>query len=313
MLKRNSIDIIFVRHLNIATYSKMAKILGIGIATLDIINYVSEYPPEDSEVRATHQKICRGGNVTNTLTVLSQLNHECYWAGTLADESDADKILNELKQYSVNTRYVTTHSKGKVPTSYILINQSNGSRSIVHYRDLAELSFQDFKNIPLNEFDWIHFEARNIEQTIAMLKLLKSSYKAIPCSVEFEKHRPGIENLYPYADMLVFSKEYCRITSGNDPELFLNNLKNTYPDKTIILAWGDKGSYATSAKSDIIFSPSVKQTNVKDTLGAGDTFNASVIDASLSGSSLSNILSASNKLASFKVSVTGFDISEYVQ
>ena len=30
----------------------MAHILGIGIATLDIINTVDGYPPEDAEVRA---------------------------------------------------------------------------------------------------------------------------------------------------------------------------------------------------------------------------------------------------------------------
>ena len=66
----------------------MARILGVGIATLDIINTVDGYPAEDSEVRAIHQRICRGGNATNTLVVLSQLGHRCAWAGVLADEPD---------------------------------------------------------------------------------------------------------------------------------------------------------------------------------------------------------------------------------
>jgi hypothetical protein len=51
----------------------MAKILGIGIAALDIINTVDGYPNEDAEVRAINQRVCRGGNATNTLVVLSQL------------------------------------------------------------------------------------------------------------------------------------------------------------------------------------------------------------------------------------------------
>lgn len=40
----------------------MARVLAIGIATLDIVNLVSVYPTEDSEVRALDQRVTRGGN-----------------------------------------------------------------------------------------------------------------------------------------------------------------------------------------------------------------------------------------------------------
>jgi ketohexokinase len=64
----------------------MPHILGIGIATLDIINSVDGYPAEDTEVRALRQQLRRGGNCTNTLAVLSQLGHRCAWGGVLAAE-----------------------------------------------------------------------------------------------------------------------------------------------------------------------------------------------------------------------------------
>ena len=51
----------------------MSKILGVGIATLDIINRVEHYPGADDEVRALSQVQVRGGNVTNTLVVLAQM------------------------------------------------------------------------------------------------------------------------------------------------------------------------------------------------------------------------------------------------
>lgn len=289
----------------------MAKILGVGIATLDIINYTCEYPAEDSEMRATKQKIVRGGNVTNTLTVLSQLKHECFWAGTLANEPDAEIIKNDLIKYSINTEYVQVQSQGKVPTSYIVLNQINGSRSIVHYRDLAELTFEDFKKIPLEQFDWLHFEARNIEQTILMLQYLKEHHKNIPCSIEFEKNRPGINQLYPYSDTLIFSKNYCIKTSGNNPEKFIQEMHNKYSNSTIILAWGDKGSYGFSKSNEIIFSPAILQNNIVDTIGAGDTFNAAIINSLIDNNSLKDTLYNANKLAAYKISVPSFDISGY--
>lgn len=289
----------------------MAKILGIGIATLDIINYVSDYPAEDSEVRCTKQTICRGGNVTNTLTILSQLEHECYWAGTLADEPDAKPIINSLQKYSINLSYVTTFNNGKVPTSYILINEKNGSRSIVHHRELEEYNFNEFKLIPFEEFDWVHFEARNINETSLMLDFLKQHHPNILCSVEFEKPRPGIECLLSYPDILIFSKSYCEKTSGTDPKKFLEKMHLQHPNKTMVLAWGDKGSYAIDDNKSIIFSPSIKAENVVETLGAGDTFNAAIIHNLLREKSLRDTLLEANKLASYKVSKTGFDISDF--
>lgn len=289
----------------------MAKILGIGIATLDIINYVTDYPVEDSEIRSTRQRITRGGNVTNTLTVLSQLNHQCYWAGTLTNEPDAESIKKDLKHFSIDTQYVQIHSNGKVPTSYILLNEKNGSRSIVHYRDLPELTFENFKTIPLKQFNWVHFEGRNIDQTKLMLEYLNNYESEIEYSIEFEKHRQGIEDLYALSNTLIFSKEYCLTVSGNDPETFLKDLHKTYPNKTLILSWGDKGSYGANKDQGVVFAPATKQPNVIDTIGAGDTFNAGIINSILNKKILFDALEASNKLAAYKISVSGFDISNY--
>jgi len=290
----------------------MAKILGVGIATLDIINLVASYPAEDSEVRVISQDKKRGGNTTNTLTVLSQLGHQCYWGGTLANEPDSQPILDELNKYNIDTRYVTTFEKGKVPTSYILLNKENGTRSIVHHRDLEELCFNDFKKIKLDEFDWIHFEGRNITQTLLMLQHLKQHYKNIPCSIEFEKPRDNIESLYPYGDTLIFSKNYCQAISGEEPENLVKQLAHQLTNKNIILAWGEKGAYASNKEDGYVFSPAVSVENVKDTLGAGDTFNAGIINTMLTGHSLTQTLEAANELAGYKITVSGFDISGFV-
>ena len=49
----------------------MSRILGIGIATVDVVVDVDHYPLEDEELRASSQRVSRGGNATNTLTILS--------------------------------------------------------------------------------------------------------------------------------------------------------------------------------------------------------------------------------------------------
>src|SRR3569623_518989 len=160
----------------------MARILGIGIATLDIINHVEGYPAEDSEVRALAQRISRGGNCTNTLVVLSQLGHRCGWGGVLAEESDAARITADLDSYHIDLAPVRRIARGKMPTSYIIVNQRNGSRTIVHYRDLPEYGYDDFAAIDLDGYHWLHLEGRHIDDSLRMLEHARARRPGVPRS-----------------------------------------------------------------------------------------------------------------------------------
>jgi len=120
----------------------MATILGIGVATIDIINTTDGFPDEDSKVRALSQRINRGGNVCATLTVLNQRGHTSSWCGTLGDDTAALHIRDDLDKQQINISNCHTIINSCTPTSYISLNQLNGSRTIVHYRDLPELTFE---------------------------------------------------------------------------------------------------------------------------------------------------------------------------
>ena len=288
----------------------MAKILGVGIATLDIINIVEGYPEEDAEIRALSQSISRGGNTTNTLVMLSQLGHQAYWHGTIADDTAASQILNDLSAYSVNTEQAICIANSTSPTSYITLNQNSGSRTIVHYRDLPELGFSTFSAINLSEFDWFHFEARNISETKKMLSHIKQTHPDIPCSVECEKNRDGIDQLYKLADVLIFSKNFCLENGFNDAKSFLNNFK-AGKNQQVVVPWAVQGAYTLSAKGDINHVNTEAVKSIKDTIGAGDAFNAGLIDGLLGSKSIEKSAQLGNQLAAFKITQLGFNISDY--
>lgn len=284
----------------------MAKMLGIGIATVDIINTVEGYPAENDEIRALSQRRCRGGNCANTLTVLQQLGHECMFAGILAEEPDGQFITQELKQQGINTdncRIV----KGKTPTSYVTLSRATGSRTIVHYRDLPEFSFADFANIDLSPFDWLHFEGRNVAETARMLALVRERFPSLPWSVEIEKPRPGIESLFEGAAVLLFSRHYVTYHGYSEAQTFLQKWHPTLPDTEKICAWGEEGAYAIDEEGKMHHAPAFFPPQVVDTLGAGDTFNAGFLDARLRHRSLSESLTFGCQLAGRKCGQQGFD------
>jgi ketohexokinase len=280
----------------------MAKILAVGIATLDIINTVETYPSENTEVRARSQRKTRGGNATNTLVVLSQLGHQCHWAGVLIDEPDCVIIKQELLDFKIDSSACHTMTSGKMPTSYISISQKTGSRSIVHYRDCPEFSFTDFEKIDLTQFDWIHFEGRNVEQTKLMLQYLNKYHPSTPCSLEIEKPRADIETLFLLPSILMFSQDYAIAHHHETAEELLNSLP-----KGIVASctWGKQGAWAINKKQHLFHSKTYDPPNVVDTLGAGDTFNAAFIDGRLHKSELSQALTKACELAGRKCGQQG--------
>lgn len=285
----------------------MARILGIGIATLDVINTIDGYPAENTEVRALSQRISRGGNATNSLVVLSQLGHACAWAGVIADEPDGQRILNDLFTHAVETSNCRLVAHGKTPTSYIALNQLTGSRTIIHYRDLPEYEFKDFQHIDLRIYDWLHFEGRNVMETQRMLRCAMENTVAVPRSIEIEKPRENIEQLFKYADLLLFSQNFAQSQGYTDAKQFLQHMRHQAPEQELICAWGEEGAYGMSRNGEIFYSRAYPPLKVIDTLGAGDTFNAGIIDAYLSGQILEEALQSACRLAGQKCGHIGLN------
>jgi ketohexokinase len=280
------------------------RILAVGIATLDIINTVAHYPDEDEEVRILHQKFERGGNATNSLVVLSQLGHACSWAGTICDEPDSRLILEDLQQYGIDVSFCRHYSHGKVPTSYILLSKATGSRTIVHYRELPEYQASDFENIDITQFDWLHFEGRNVIETEKMLRLLKRSGLSVPISLEVEKPRQAIERLYPFADVLLFSRAYSLSLDCRSPAELFAKVRQANRHAQLFCAWGAEGAWSQTAAGNLYHAPAVAQ-RVVDTLAAGDVFNAGVIHGILQKQAPKEILTKAVRLAGDKCEQSG--------
>jgi len=288
--------------------------LGVGIATLDVVNEVAAYPPEDAEVRALAQRQVRGGNVTNSLVALSQLGHTCAWAGTLGDDSASGLILADLERYAIDTRLAFRHPGRSTPTSYIALSRATGTRTIVHYRDLPELSAAELDAGLAIQWDWlgagcrwVHFEGRNTEETVTLLRLVRERLPGVPISLELEKLRPGCEQLLQGPDLILFSRSFAQATGASDPAPFLTAWAPRSTARHCTLAWGAQGAYGWTRGVGWAQVPARPPERLVDTLGAGDVFNAAVIDGLLRRLALPVVLDRANRLAGHKCGRQGLD------
>lgn len=151
----------------------------------------------------------------------SQLGKQCRWIGVSTDpskDSDAAIALNDLASFGVDYSLVDTQLAGSFPVSvswcldlnyetvltqmkmwqFILTSRRTGSRTIVHHRNMPELSLETF-NRALTRYAqtrladaspvWFHFEGRNMEVVLQMLLLVRSTFRNALISVEVEALR----------------------------------------------------------------------------------------------------------------------------
>jgi ketohexokinase len=285
----------------------MAVVLGIGNATLDIIHLVDCYPDENDEIRCHSRILRRGGNTANTLVVLSQLGLSCRWAGMLVDNAEGELVADDLSRHGIDISASECQGKGSMPVSSIIISKQTGSRTITHFRDLPEYSFSAFSAIDLEPLDWLHFEGRNVAGVRHMLERVREITPGIRCSLEIEKPRDGIESLFPFADVLMFSSNYAGARGFADPLALLQSVHADCSGADLFCAWGDAGAVALDRDGREYRHPAVIPARIIDTLGAGDTFNAGIISGYLDALTIEAILARACRLAGNKCGQPGFD------
>ena len=289
----------------------MARILFVGIASVDIVNIVADYPREDEKIRAISQLVRRGGNAANSAVVMAQLGHESHWIGMLAQDAQVNIILDDFARFGVQHTHAVNMCSSHTPTSYITLAQKTGSRTIVHYRNLRELLASDFSSVDVEQYDWIHFEGRNVSESYAMLREIRQRMGSnFPISVELEKGRDNLESLLTFATLAFVSKEYWQSQAAQSVEFYLAALHQQYPHLDLISPMGAQGAWMLyQQEKQARFVPTPHQIQVVDSVGAGDTFNAAIICALLNQQSLEEAVLFAHGVAAKKCQRFGFDLS----
>ncbi|XP_039971382.1 ketohexokinase isoform X1 [Xiphias gladius] len=290
------------------------KVLCVGLVCLDIINVVDKYPEEDTDNRCLSQRWQRGGNASNSCTVLSLLGASCAFMGSLSAGPVADFIMEDFQKFHIDVSLVSEHTQCALPSSVVISNISTGSRTILHMnRNLPDVTVEDFSKVDLNQFKWIHWEGRNAEEQVKMIQQVVIYNSTLPeqqritISVEIEKTREPLYQLFPHGDVVFVSKDVARHFGFQSAEAALRGLYSRVKQGAVLVcAWGEKGADALGPDGFIVHSDAFPPETLVDTLGAGDTFNAAVIYTLSNGGRLQDALTFGCRVAGRKCGFHGY-------
>ncbi|KAK4163535.1 Ketohexokinase [Cladorrhinum sp. PSN259] len=287
----------------------MKHLILVGACYLDTILTVPEFPEEDSKLRATDLQVRRGGNCPNTLEVLQQLlasgKHEVQVRPHLiaclpgVNTTVTHKIFLSFGDDDETRLVDLTHCLYRTgydepASSYIIRSSKTGSRTIVNYNDLPEMTLDEFEKTATafsarskeGEGCWWHFEGRVPETTLQCIRHLRQVTPKSTISVEVEKpNREGLVEIAAEADVVFYSRTWAESRGYKNPEACLRGEAESSQASIMFCTWGAGGAgmlHLSSGGSRYIHcptNPTGEPISVVDTIGAGDTFIAGALYA----------------------------------
>lgn len=127
--------------------------------------------------------------------------------------------------------------------------------------------------------EWLHLEVRPNLPALNAMATKATAHGGIAISIELEKERPGDIVLAKHGDVVMVSRALAQCMGHSfDDFLALMVREHTKPGAIVVCSLGDQGAIAR--RGDICWSsPAFPPAAVVDTVGAGDTFNAALIQS----------------------------------
>lgn len=248
----------------------MSEIVGIGANVYDTLITIPYYPTEDTKLRATGVQESGGGPCATGLVAASKLGADCGYIGVMSDDNAGKFLVSDFAKYGVDTSLCDIKNGYNSFVSYIWLSEEEASRTCVF----------DKGNLPVLELSDVQKKA------IADAKILMVDGNEMSAAIDGAKYAnangtdvlydagglyDGVENLLPYADILIPSEEFALGHTGEtDAKAAAKVLYEKYNPKVVVITQGKNGG--------ILYDGEVKEypafiVDAVDSNGSGDVFH----------------------------------------
>jgi sugar/nucleoside kinase (ribokinase family) len=279
-------------------------ILCVGQSAFDLTIPVSSYPIENKKIKVNDVYECGGGAANNASYLLAKWHNEVYFASSIGKDENGSKIKKELLDIGVKLDYLNELDNVKTTTSYIIANESNGTRTIItHASPLMHCPSDLEINI---KPDVILLDGKETDLAIRVIKNNPEAVKIIDAGSFSEVTK----ELSKYCDYIVCSNDFAKGYSGIDFDYndlntiyeVYDKIQKDYQGKLIITL----ESFGSLIKLDNEFKlvKSIPVTSV-DSTGAGDIYHGAFTHFIANGYNILDAMKYSNIAGALSVTKLG--------
>ena len=107
------------------------KVVCVGHSTYDTTLPMDSYPEENVKYRIKEHIECGGGPASNGAYLLSKWGMDTTIASIVGDDFYGQRVIEDFKNIGADITYLEVKENHMTSSSFIIANQSNGSRTII--------------------------------------------------------------------------------------------------------------------------------------------------------------------------------------
>ncbi len=232
--------------------------------------------PFGSKIDVEDMMFVTGGGGTNTATTFALQGFKTAFCGSVGTDLSGQQIINELKSFKIDTKFVIKTDKKMTNHSVVILNE-NHDRTILAYRGAAELT--DGNNIPWKKLQtkWMYLAPLSgllcdtFEQMVNFAFEHKIKIAVNPGIAQLSL--PNFAEIAKKIDVLILNEEEAsfltKIPLQNEKEIF-KKIDQMCPG-IILMTKGSSGALVSDGKSRYFAKPHPERL-VVDATGAADSF-----------------------------------------
>lgn len=283
------------------------KVLNFGSLNIDYVYSLEHFACKGETISSHSLDIFSGGKGLNQSIALGRAGARVFHAGSVG--SDGEFLVNLLTDAGVDTRFIKRLDTVRTGNAIIqrdkagdncIILYGGANRSITRKQVDETLAFFDAG-------DYLVLQNEINEMAYIMEKASRKGLKLVlnpsPMDEQMLKAPLSLVDLFLLNEIEAGQILGIEYTGAERREELCNRLTSRFPDASIVLTLGEKGS-VYMRQGETIFQP-IYQTETIDTTAAGDTFTGYFVSGILRGFSVKEAMSLASKAASIAVSRPG--------
>ena len=290
---------------------KEFDILVVGELNVDLIlDEIKSFPKIGTEILADKMTLSLGSSSAIFASNISVLGLKTAFAGMLGDDSFGQLVVSSLSSKNVDTQFVKIDDKQRTGAT-IALNYGEdramitypGAMKVYSVKDIPREAFQSARHL---HFSSPFFQENMKKDIIKLYKTAKESGMTTSLDLQWDPENKwdiDFEKLLPLVDVFLPNKsELLAVTKMSEVERGLKYLAGT--SRIIVVKMGADGS-ALFEDGKITYYEPFKNNNVKDAIGAGDSFNAGFISTIVKGYDLGTCMKMGNLMGAINTTERG--------
>jgi sugar/nucleoside kinase (ribokinase family) len=287
-------------------------VLAIGELNVDLImNDIDGYPEVGKEVLAGSMTLTLGSSTAIFAANLSSLGSKAGFLGKIGNDSFGVLVKKSLSENGIDTSLIIAED-GLITGATVVLAFGEDRANVTFPGAMDSLTINDISDEILVSAKHIHFSSYFIQSGIRKdVEVLFKRARALGLTTSLDTQWDPSEewdfdyrNILPYVDVFLPNEAEMLAIAGADN--LTDAIKKLSPfGKNLVIKRGSRGALMWSEKGEEVEMPAFLNTEVVDTIGAGDSFNAGFIHMFVKGESTEKCLSFGNLAGAISTTAAG--------